>query len=172
MCNKLAYTTVRMNESCYISGRRPVLPDAPKWSWHMVFWQIFHRSWCPAKFIRYLQIRGKRYKEYKCYLLVTTANVFLKCSLQWRPNEHNVVSIHRRLDCLRNRLFQRRWKKTSKSHVIGLCEGNALATGGFPSQMASNAGNVSIWWRHHGIIYRKQQWTSTYCLLTALSYKI
>ena len=25
-------------------------------------------------------------------------------------------------------------------------------TGEFPTQMASNAENVSIWWRHHGIL--------------------
>ena len=30
-----------------------------------------------------------------------------------------------------------------------LCEGNSPGTGEFPAQMASNAENVSIWWRHH-----------------------
>ena len=33
--------------------------------------------------------------------------------------------------------------------VIGLYEWNSLVTGEFPSQRASNAENVSIWWRHH-----------------------
>ena len=28
----------------------------------------------------------------------------------------------------------------------------SLGTGEFPAQMASNAENVSIWWRHHGIL--------------------
>ena len=28
--------------------------------------------------------------------------------------------------------------------------GNSPGTGEFPAQMASNAENVSIWWRHHG----------------------
>ena len=42
-----------------------------------------------------------------------------------------------------------RSKKTSKFSVTGLCEGNPLVSGGFPSQRASNAENVSIWWRHH-----------------------
>ena len=36
-------------------------------------------------------------------------------------------------------------KKTSKLRVIGLCEGY----GEFPAQRASNAENVSIFWRHH-----------------------
>ena len=33
--------------------------------------------------------------------------------------------------------------------VTGLCEGNPPVTGGFPSQRASNAENIFIWWRHH-----------------------
>ena len=40
-------------------------------------------------------------------------------------------------------------KKTLKLRVTGLCEGNPPVTGGFPSQRASDAENVSIWWRHH-----------------------
>ena len=52
-------------------------------------------------------------------------------------------------DCLLNRLFRRRSKKTSKLRVTGLCAGNPPVTGEFPSQMASYAENVSIWWRHH-----------------------
>ena len=40
-------------------------------------------------------------------------------------------------------------KKTSKLHVHGLCVGNSRVTGEFPAQKASNAENVSIWWRHH-----------------------
>ena len=37
----------------------------------------------------------------------------------------------------------------SKLRVTGLCERNSLVTCEFPTQRASNAGNVSIWWRHH-----------------------
>ena len=48
-----------------------------------------------------------------------------------------------------SRLFRRRSKKTSKFRVTGLCEGNSPVTGEFPAQRASNAENVSIWWRHH-----------------------
>ena len=40
-------------------------------------------------------------------------------------------------------------KDISKLRVTGLCEGNSPVTGEFPAQMASNAENVSIWWRHH-----------------------
>ena len=40
-------------------------------------------------------------------------------------------------------------KKISKLHVTGLCGGNSAGTDDFPAQRASNAENVSIWWRHH-----------------------
>ena len=72
-------------------------------------------------------------------------------TLQWRHDQWDDVSNHRRLDCLLNRWFRRRSKKTSKLRDTGLCEGNPPVTGGFPSQRASNAVNVSIWWGHHGI---------------------
>ena len=45
-------------------------------------------------------------------------------SLQWRHNDHDSVSNHRRHDCLLSRLFRRRSKKTSKLRVTGHCEGN------------------------------------------------
>ena len=50
---------------------------------------------------------------------------------------------------LLNRLFRRRSKKTSKLRITGLCAGSSPGIGEFPAQMASNAENVSIWWRHH-----------------------
>ena len=42
--------------------------------------------------------------------------------LQWRHNGRDDVSNHRCLDCLLNRLFSRRSKKTSKLRVNGLCD--------------------------------------------------
>ena len=70
-------------------------------------------------------------------------------SLQWRNNGCDGVSDHQTDDCLLNRLFGRRSKKTSKLRVIGLCVENSPVTGELPAQRASNAENVSIWWRHH-----------------------
>ena len=70
-------------------------------------------------------------------------------SLQWRHNEHDGVSNHLRLGCLLNCFYRRRSKKTSKHRVTGFCEGNSPVTGEFPAQRASNAENISIWWRHH-----------------------
>ena len=73
-------------------------------------------------------------------------------TLRWRHNGRDSVSNHQSHDCLLNRLFRRRSKKTSKLRVTGLCVGNSPGTGEFPAQMASNAENVSIWWRHHAIL--------------------
>ena len=64
-----------------------------------------------------------------------------------RHNGHNGVSNHQPCDCLLNHLFRRRWKKSSKLRATGLCEGNSPVIGEFPTQRASNAENVSIWWR-------------------------
>ena len=66
-------------------------------------------------------------------------------------NERDGVSNHQPHDCLLNRLFRRRSKKTSKFRVTGLCVGNSSATGEFPAQRASYAEDVSIWWRHRGL---------------------
>ena len=73
-------------------------------------------------------------------------------TLRWRHNGHDCVSNHQPRHCLLNRLFERIAKETSKLRVTGLCVGNSPGTGEFPAQMASNAENVSIGWRHHGLI--------------------
>ena len=78
----------------------------------------------------------------------------LQNTLRWRLSGRDSVSNHQPHDCLLNRLFRCRSKKTSKLRVTGLCVGNSPGTGEFPAQMASKAENVSIWWRHHEIIVR------------------
>ena len=77
---------------------------------------------------------------------------FRESTLRWRHNGCDSVSNHLPHDCLLNRLFRRRSKKTSKLCVTGLCAGNSPETGEFLAQMASNAENVSIWWRHHDLV--------------------
>ena len=81
-----------------------------------------------------------------------------KSSLRWRHNGRDGRLKSPAHDCLLNRLFRRRSKKTTKLRVTGLCVGNTPVTGEFPAQIASNAENVSIWWRHHDM--RAQRWTS------------
>ena len=66
-------------------------------------------------------------------------------TIQWRHNHH-------RIDCLLNRLYRRRSKKTSKLRSTGPYEGNPPTCDRWiPSQKASNEENVSIWWRHHDV---------------------
>ena len=77
------------------------------------------------------------------------ARLCVMCSLHWRHNGRDSFSNHKPHECLRNRLFRRRSKKTSQLRVTGLCVGNSSGTGEFPAQMASNAESVSFWWRHH-----------------------
>ena len=64
--------------------------------------------------------------------------------LQWRHKGRDGVSNHQPHDYLLKRIFRHSWKKTSKLHVTGLCEGNSPVTGEFPAQRASNAEKVSI----------------------------
>ena len=70
-------------------------------------------------------------------------------TIQWRHIERDSISNHQPHDCLLNRLFRRRSRKTSKLRVTGLCAGNAPVAGEFPACRASYAEKVSIWWRHH-----------------------
>ena len=70
-------------------------------------------------------------------------------TLQWRDNGSDSVSNHQPHDCLRNRLFRRRSKKTSKFRVTGLCAGNSPVSG--------DAENVYIWWRHHEVHFYVQE---------------
>ena len=106
----------------------------------------------------------------------------LHLSLLRRHNARDGVSNHQPHDCLLNRLFRRRSKKTSKLRVTGLCVRNSPVIGEFPTQMASNAENISIWWRHHGaavtalictgcqhcisyLIHSNRERTSIYCIV-------
>ena len=45
-------------------------------------------------------------------------------------------------------------RKHQSSASLAFREGNSPGTGEFPAQMASNADNVSIWWRHH-VLHKK-----------------
>ena len=49
-------------------------------------------------------------------------------TLQWCHNEHDGILNNWHLNCLLNRLFRHRSKKTSKLHVTGLCEANPPVT--------------------------------------------
>ena len=83
-------------------------------------------------------------------VVVSSTRLLMAVSvITWRYNGRDGVSNHQPRHCLLKRLFSRRSKKTSRLRVTGLCAGNSQVTGEFPAQRASNAENVSIWWRHH-----------------------
>ena len=51
--------------------------------------------------------------------------IFCNGPLRWRHNDHDSVLNHQPHDCLLNRLFRRRSKKTSRLCVTGHCAGNS-----------------------------------------------
>ena len=72
-------------------------------------------------------------------------------SLQWRHNGCDSTSNHRHLDWFTQPFLQAKIKENMKV----LCHWSLWweftgVTDEFPAQTASNAENVSIWWRHHG----------------------
>ena len=71
-------------------------------------------------------------------IIWTNDRIDIFITSQWRHNERDGVSNHRRLDCLLKRLFRPRSKKTSKFRITGICEGNSPVTDEFPAQRTSN----------------------------------
>ena len=65
-------------------------------------------------------------------------------ALHWRHNECPGASNHRHFHCLFNHLFRRAHQVKHQS-----CALLAFMRGIHRWQRASNAENVSIWWRHH-----------------------
>ena len=59
-------------------------------------------------------------------------------------------------------------RKHQKLRLTGLCAGSSPVTGEFPAQMASNAENVSIWWRHRVEQKGRQPWYSLETLKACL----
>ena len=80
--------------------------------------------------------------------MILLLSVLPSGTLHWRYNGRDGVSNHQPHHRLLNHLFRRRSKITSKRLCTGLWAGNSPAIGEFPAQMASNAENVSMWWRH------------------------
>ena len=91
-------------------------------------------------------------------------------SLPWRHNGYDSVSYHQPHNCLLNRSCGCRSKETSKLRVTGLCAGNSPGIGEFPAQMASNAENVSIWWRHHAMQMHQYKNKVVYCINGTVPY--
>ena len=70
-------------------------------------------------------------------------------------------------------------KHQSSASLASVCARNSPVTGKFPAQMACNAENVYLWWRHHELTndtkplnlastYKRFEMTKNDCLLTHL----
>ena len=90
-----------------------------------------------------------RPRSCSCMEPKSLSNVPWHSTLQWRRNECDDVSYHRRLHRVLHCWFRHWSKKTSKAPRHWLCAGNSPVAGEFPAQKASDAENVSIWRRHH-----------------------
>ena len=129
-------------------------------------------SWCLCSLVAHALCKGLIWNHYNTTVNWSTnililyqiqlyqVKSFILDTLQWRHNEGHGISNLQPHDCLLNRLFKAQIKETSKLGVTGLCEGNSPVTSEFPAQRASNAENVSIWWRHH------EQWDSKAMIFT------
>ena len=78
--------------------------------------RIIHLRKCIQFFTRYIT----KLQSYKC-----ESCGYYRTSLRWRHNGRDGVSNHQPHQCLLNRLFEYRSKKTSKLRVTGLCVGNS-----------------------------------------------
>ena len=124
----------------------------------VLYWKYIYNTFINGKFAEHgdpTQRKNLLFHEkspndrYAMLMCLMTYVYHIQTTLQWRHNGHDSVSNHQPHDCFLNRLFRRRSKKTSKLRVTGHCAGNSPGTDEFPAKMASNAENVSIWWRHH-----------------------
>ena len=89
------------------------------WLWKIFLWSVMICYQC----------------EQSTMILLAGARLTgIAITLQWRHNERDDVSNHRRFDCLFNRLFRGRSKKSSKLRVTGLRGGNTLVARAFPTQ--------------------------------------
>ena len=67
------------------------------------------------------------------------------CTLQWYASRGWFIAHENWTSCY-SAEYQ---TKHQSSASLTICAGNSPETGEFPAQTASNAENVSIWWRHH-----------------------
>ena len=97
-----------------------------------IFLMINRCLWCnhmpvpvPMKKLRSVVVTSHKHHRYCFSNYNTKANI----SIQRRHNGRDGVSNHRPHDCLFNRIFRRKSKKTSKLCVTGLFAGNSPVTG-------------------------------------------
>ena len=106
--------------------------------WIFTWWKICRIFFSPYIWYRTVtlqQVFGNLYQWLLC--------IDIYC-LSGHRNMYIFVSNHRQLNCLPNRLFRRRSKKTSKLRATGLCKGKSPVTGEVPSQRTRNTSSIYI----------------------------
>ena len=78
----------------------------------------------------------------------TKSSIYIYITLQWHHSEQNGKSAISRL--FTQPLIQSADQRKNQSSAPLAFVRNPPVTGEFPTQRASNAENVSIWWHHHG----------------------
>ena len=91
----------------------------------------------------------KRRGTFGSYRKAERSSPTVSMALRWIYHGRDGVSNHHPHECLLNRLFRRRKENIQAPRHWPLYE-EFTGTGEFPAQLASNAENASIWWRHHG----------------------
>ena len=94
--------------------------------------------------VTYIKVNPRLNQNLKGWWKVGCTVILKIEALQWPQNERNDVSNHHRLDRLFNYLFRRRWKKTLKIRVIGLCGWNSPHEGAVTRKMISSDGVFMI----------------------------
>ena len=105
-------------------------------------------SVCGRMTVRTLKLRGGRWiLETAMWSWVSTSQIEIQTSVSCTSHYNDVIMGATASEITSLTIV---WsKKTSILRATGLCEGNSPVTGEFPTQRASNAENISIWWRHH-----------------------
>ena len=125
--------------------------DSGMLSRYNIQWMSDDKFWlCAISFVRFSFVFSlAKWPLVRVQYPLVRSTSWVSGSLKWRHNGRYGVSNPQPHDCLLRRLFRRWSKKSLKLPVTGLCAGNSPVTGEFPAQMASNAENVPMWWRHH-----------------------
>ena len=157
---KCQVCTLKINTIfCHRKQKIPLLLNRsvlPQWRWHRfsihcLLWCIPYVLWCTQGTSCYTECLVhpfyspdvRPHKEGRKHKSITHYNDVRMSA---------VVSQTTSLTTVYSTVYsRRRSKKKSKLCVTDLCEGNSPVTDEFPAQRASNAENVSIWWRHHVI---------------------
>ena len=96
---------------------------------------------------RYSNFHARKW-FWQCRILL--AAIFFVPTLQWRHNKLNGVSNHQPNTIVYLTVCSGTYQRKHQSSAsLAFFSGNSPVTDEFPTQKASNAQIVPIWWRHH-----------------------